>query len=410
MKSSLFVKSFFRYLGPGIVVAATGIGAGDMIAATVGGSLYGYAILWAIVIGAILKFILNEGIGRWQLQTGQSIPEAWIKRMPAVFPWYFMIYLVLWSFIVGAALIAACGLAAHSLWPVFSVTQWGIIHSLIALILVLVGNYLFFENIMKILIVMLFLIIISSLIFIQPSLSGMVSGLLIPKLPEGSASYMMAVIGGVGGSVTLLSYGYWIAERNWKGKRFIKRIRVDLAVAYLLTALFGIALVVIASSLKQEVVNSSKIIIGLAGEIESHMGKSVSIVFLIGFWGAVFSSMLGVWQGVPYLFADFMNTWKNKKVETALLGKTLYYREFLVFIAVIPIIVVVLKKPVWLILVYSITGALFMPFLAITLLWLNNNKKVMQKSVSGNVTNILLIVSLLLFGYLAISEIINMLQ
>jgi hypothetical protein len=29
-------------------------------------------------------------------------------------------------------------------------------------------------------------------------------------------------------------------------------------------------------------------------------------VFLLGFWGAVFSSVLGVWQSAPYLFADFV--------------------------------------------------------------------------------------------------------
>lgn len=401
------MKNILKYIGPGIVVAATGIGAGDMIAATVGGSLYGYAILWAVVLGAILKYVLNEGIGRWQLQTGMSVPEAWITKMPAVFPWYFIIYLVLWAFVVGAALIAACGMAAHSIWPILTVNQWGAVHSVAAVVIVLLGNYSFFEKLMKVLIVLLFLLIITSLIFVHPSLSGIVSGIFIPKLPEGSAPYMMAVIGGVGGSVTLLSYGYWIAERNWKGKGQIKRIRFDLIIAYTLTAVFGIAIVVIASSMKPDVVKSSKIVVALASEIENSVGKTAGMFFLVGFWGAVFSSMLGVWQGIPYLFADFLITWKKKDNTTKTLAKTWYYKVFLAFIAFSPMAILIFKKPVWLIMVYSVTGAMFMPFLAVSLLWLNNKKQWIGKNKNNILTNVLLIVVLVLFCYLAVYEVVR---
>ena len=57
-------KNIFKVLGPGIIVAATGIGAGDLIAAAVSGAQYGYALLWAALVGAILKYVLNEGIFR----------------------------------------------------------------------------------------------------------------------------------------------------------------------------------------------------------------------------------------------------------------------------------------------------------------------------------------------------------
>jgi len=49
-------------VGPGILVAATGVGAGDMLTASLGGSAVGVVILWAAVVGAVLKWFLNEGI------------------------------------------------------------------------------------------------------------------------------------------------------------------------------------------------------------------------------------------------------------------------------------------------------------------------------------------------------------
>ncbi len=44
----------------------------------------------------------------------------------------------------------------------------------------------------------------------------------------------------------------------------------------------------------------------LADQLAKVAGPPLRWVFLVGFWGAVFSSLLGVWQSAPYLFADFL--------------------------------------------------------------------------------------------------------
>jgi len=53
-------KSRWRYIGPGIVVAATGVGAGDLVATLIAGSNFGYTLLWAAVIGCLVKISLAE--------------------------------------------------------------------------------------------------------------------------------------------------------------------------------------------------------------------------------------------------------------------------------------------------------------------------------------------------------------
>ena len=60
-------------IGPGLLVAATGVGAGDLATASFTGSLLGTAVLWAVVIGAFLKFVVTEGLARWQLATGETL-------------------------------------------------------------------------------------------------------------------------------------------------------------------------------------------------------------------------------------------------------------------------------------------------------------------------------------------------
>src|SRR5215210_7538178 len=89
--------SFLKLAGPGLIVAAAGIGSGDVVSATVGGANYGVVLLWAILLGAFFKFVLNEGIARWQLATGSTVLEGWAEHLPGWVKIYFGIYLVFWT-------------------------------------------------------------------------------------------------------------------------------------------------------------------------------------------------------------------------------------------------------------------------------------------------------------------------
>ena len=70
-------------IGPGLLVAAAGIGAGDIVSATVAGANQGLVLLWAIILAAFLKCVLNEGIGRYQLATGRTVLEGWARTCRA---------------------------------------------------------------------------------------------------------------------------------------------------------------------------------------------------------------------------------------------------------------------------------------------------------------------------------------
>src|SRR5690606_20224706 len=77
--------SRWRLIGPGIGSAATGVGAGDLVATLIAGSMFGYALLWAAVLGAIVKVALAEGVGRWSLATGRTIFDGWSSLGPGWF-------------------------------------------------------------------------------------------------------------------------------------------------------------------------------------------------------------------------------------------------------------------------------------------------------------------------------------
>jgi hypothetical protein len=69
----------------------------------------------------------------------------------------------------------------------------------------------------------------------------------VPSLPPGGMGWVIALIGAIGGTITLISYGYWIREERRTGKDGLRTCRYDLLLSYIVIALFGIAVVIIGS-------------------------------------------------------------------------------------------------------------------------------------------------------------------
>ncbi len=423
---------FFSRVTLGFIVAATGVGAGDLITASLAGSSVGLVILWAAWVGALLKFFLNEGLARFQMATSQTILEGWFYHLPRFFPWIFFFYFLLWSFYVGGALINACGVAGVGFFsfgnPGLARIIWGVIHSWVGLAFVLRGGFPLFQKIMTFLTAAMVATVLLSVLLISPDWVKVIKGLLVPSFPRSGLGWLIGVMGGVGGTVTIICYNYWVKEKGRHGLAGLKRCREDLGVGYGLTAFFGIAMVIIGSKITVRG-RGDEVALQLAAELGRVLGPAGKWLFLLGFWSAVFSSLVGVWQGVPYIFADFLRlTKKNNRrrqkgggekepavesfgeIKTSSpeidLTRTLSYRLFLIGLAFLPLLS--LRFTVQKIqLVYAVLGAFFMPFLALTLLLLNNRRAIVPRDFRNTrIVNLWLAASLTFFTYIGLREII----
>jgi Mn2+/Fe2+ NRAMP family transporter len=320
-------------IGPGLLLAATGIGVGDMVSSTIAGAEYGLTLVWALAAGVILKFAITEGAARWQLSTGTTLIEGWREHLPRAAIAVFFVYFVVWSYFVSSALVTASALvpAARS---------------------------------------------------------------------EFSTAYTLSLIGGVGGTVTLLSYGYWMREAGWSGGERLRSAHADLTVSFSLVFVFCISMIFIATQIDwtgQILDEGPRLCLLLADRIGQEIGVVGRSVFLLGFWGAAFSSVLGVYHGVPFLFDDMFHVWRRETPEGQQ-GKA--YRWWAAYLALAAISALVIQRPVWLVFAYTVVGSLFFPFVIATLLWLNNSRHV-RAARNGVVVNAVLGAALLLYAYLA---------
>ena len=359
-----------------------------------------------------MKFVVTEGLARWQLTTGESFLEGLKNRLGPGIIWAFLPYLALWSFFVGSAQISACGVAMHAVFPVFEDAThgkifFGILSSLVGLGLVIRGGYRVFEKVMRVCIGVMFVTVVWTAIALWPGTGEVLRGLLLPNLGDlrgDSLTWTVALIGGVGGTLTVLSYGYWMREEKRTETSDIWICRIDLGVGYLMPALFGIAMVIVGSNIQIEGTGAT-LLVNLAERLEEPIGSFGKWMFLLGAWGTVFSSLLGVWQAVPYLFADCWGLVRGDRrarhvesVDT----KALPYRSYLVVLAIVPMLGLFMgfqqvQK------LYTISGALFFPFLALALLVFNGRSAWVGKQFRNRpITAVVLLGVMVFFTRIAV--------
>jgi Mn2+/Fe2+ NRAMP family transporter len=400
-------------IGPGLLVAAAGIGAGDIVSSTMAASAHGLQLLWVVALAAFLKCVLNEGIARWQLASGMTAIEGWTAYLPWWVRVLFAFYLVIWTISVSAALTSASGLGIATLTSGLVSGSWGAIaHSLAGCAVVLVGGFKGFEKVMKVLIATMFFSIIACAALTFSAPAAFFRGLVVPAIPPAGGSSVFSVLGGIGGSIAMLAYNYWLREQKMAGPGWLRFVRADVAIAYAFTAIFGMAIMIVANQafhVPGVQITNAQAVTKMAETLGAIIGPLGFYAYSIGFWAAVFASLLGIWQSLPYLFADYyglMRKLSRPERERLTSVTSTPYRIALLFVTIVPIPFAFVDQPLIIIRTFTIVGSLFIPFLAATLIYLNNFKIPPASGVPKNslLTNIVLVFALALFAIVGASE------
>ncbi|MFS4506739.1 Nramp family divalent metal transporter [Clavibacter sp. Sh2141] len=400
----------WRIVGPGLVVAATGIGAGDLVATLVAGSRFGYALLWAAVLGVVIKIFLVEGAGRYSLATGRTIFEGW-RTVGRWTTWYFGPYILIWGLVYGAAAMSSSALPLAALFPGVDLKVFAIGCGLVGAVVVWFGRYSAFERIIAVFVGLMFVTVVGAAVVTVPNVPALLTGL-VPTIPEGGLVVALSIAGGVGGTITLAAYGYWLREKGWVAPGWMKVMRIDNSVAYVMSGVFVLSMLVVGAELLYSadiaLADGEGGLVQLADVLGERYGAFMTWFFLLGFFATSFSSILGVWNGVSLMFADFLGTVRGLDVHDPRrrLGGS-YYRAFIVWLTIPPIGLLFLDQPIGLIIAYGVLGALFMPFLAITLLVLLNTDRTPRAWRNRPLSNTVMGISALLFVVLGVQQLVT---
>ena len=213
-----------KLIGPGMILAASIVGSGELIATTTLGAQEGYRLLWLIVLSCLIKAIVQAELGRYTIATGEPSLESF-NRFPgprfkvgwAVWGWAVMVFITLLQ--VGA-MFGGVALVMNILIPALSVRAWVGIFLVLTLLLLLGGGYQRIERlaVVKVGLFTLLTLLAAVLLTRRPeyfSWSAVGQGFHF-DLPSQGLATAVAVFGVTGvGTNELAMYPYWCVEKGY---------------------------------------------------------------------------------------------------------------------------------------------------------------------------------------------------
>lgn len=120
------VAGILQRLGPGLIIAGSIVGSGELIATTTTGAEAGFVLLWLILIGCVIKVFCQVELGRYTLVSGKTtlaafgdIPGPRITRRAN---WLTAYWLVMFLVSLGqlGGIVGGVGQALQITWPLTS--------------------------------------------------------------------------------------------------------------------------------------------------------------------------------------------------------------------------------------------------------------------------------------------------
>ena len=213
-----------RRVGPGMVLAASIVGSGELIATTTLGAQVGFAALWIILVSCAIKPVVQGELGRYTIATGDTALEAF-NRVPG--PRLGVGWLVwAWAATLSLTLLQIGGMyggvaqVLHLLVPSVPVGLWVAACLVLTISLLLGGGYARIER-LAIVKVGLFTVLTVCAAAVLMRRSGAVTGAdladgLAFGLPAAGLATAIAVFGITGvGATELVQYPYWCIEKGY---------------------------------------------------------------------------------------------------------------------------------------------------------------------------------------------------
>lgn len=391
------LKKGLLSLGPGIITAALVFGPSKMTITSKLGADYGYNLLWIVVVAIFFMTIFTIMGARIGVASSQSLLNTIRLKWGnvAAMAVGIGIFFVATSFQAGNSIGVgiAVGEATNT-----SHVLWIIVFNLLGISLLFFrAFYKVLEKLMIFLVALMLFAFVTTLFFAKPSLSGIAGGL-VPQLPMGSTGLVIAFFASCFSIVGAFYQSYLVQERikiNPEIKETNSNSITGIVILGVMSAIVMICAAAVLNVKGIKVNNASD----MARALEPLFGSAASIFFLIGLFGASFSSLVGNATVGGALLGDAFGN-----------GSQLNSKTVKIFIALVMIFgaAIAIKfgtLPLELIVFAQSVTIFLVPFIGIAMYAISNDPKIMGKHVNSLSVKIIGAIGLLILIFLALSNV-----
>lgn len=389
MKKIIALLSLF---GPGFIIASLVLGPGSLTVSSKIGASYGYSFLWVIVVAIIPMITYTSMAARYGVLHKKTI----LNTISDTYGKWFSIIIGVSVFIatasfqfgnnlgIGIAMSSITG-TAEFIWPIVFTT------TAIVLIFWTKNLYKALEKIMIAMVLIMILSFFVNILIVKPNVAGIAMGF-IPKITVFQhIGELIALTGTTFALVGALFQSYLVQDKGWNINNLTQSLR-DTKIGIVILGFIS-ALIIITSATalypNNIEVNSAA---DMALQLEALFGNGAKYIFSIGLAAAAFSSLVVNAIIGGSLFSDSLGLGKSMNDK--------YPKIFTLVILLIGMLIAIFFKGNIIFAIITAQGAtlLGVPFIALALFLIANNRKIMGEYVNNKLQN-----AVALFGLVLVS-------
>jgi Mn2+/Fe2+ NRAMP family transporter len=388
-------------IGPGMVLAASIVGSGELIATTTLGAQVGYAVLWIILLSCAIKPVVQGEFGRYTIATGHTALEGF-NRVPG--PRAGVSWLVwAWALTVTLTLLQVGGMyggvaqVLHLLVPSVPVNAWVGVCFLITLALLLGGGYERIERlaIVKVGLFTVLTVCAAAILLRRPgavTLADLQSGLSF-ELPAAGLATAIAVFGITGvGATELVMYPYWCVEKGYarfvgerdgsaawasRARGWIRVMHLDIACSLVIYTMATVAFYLLGAGVlhRMGLVPAERDTITVLSNIYTQtLGAWALWLFYLGAVVTLYGTVFASTAAHARLFADAVRIagWYPREDAES---RRRWRNRFVVVLSVVPVTLYwFLKSPVQMVIAGGVAQALMLPLIGGAVIYLRHTQ------------------------------------
>ena len=397
-----------KNIGPGTVIAAAFIGPGTITMCSIAGTMYGLDLMWALLFSLIMTTVLQLTAAKIGLITQKGLSSNLLDSFDNLVFKYLALALVLSAILIGNTAYEAGNISGGVLgvssifgqlsysYNGFIINLYSLLVGLLAFVILFVGNRRLIERVLIGLVLIMSLAFLTSAIIVKPDFYLIIEGLFIPKLPEGS---LLVVIGLIG--TTVVPYNIFLhaslVSDKWSSISDLKFVKIDTLLAVILGGIISISVMVTASSIGDIKIESAS---DLALGIEPLFGSFSKLIISLGLFAAGLTSSVTAPLAAAFVTCGCMG-WKTNV-------KSKKFRIVWFIVLFMGILFSSLGfKSIEIIKFAQVANGILLPVIAVFLLVVANNKRLLKSQVNGYLFNLITVIIILFTMFIGIKSILS---
>ena len=292
IKKLLYIMAF---VGPASMICSTSMGPGTATSCIQAGSLFGYDLLWVVVLSGIMCGGVAYIGAKVTAISGQNVFDFIRGKIGKVASTIlFIVVLCTWYMVIYSQ-----GSTMRHLNDIMFGEQAA---SIVYVVTILIIAYLYVASsnnriirIASVMCTLMAIIFFINVFFVRPDAGQLATGI-IPKLPSGveQAVIIAGIIGGSAPGTSALWYSYSVKNQKWDKPSALGFIKYDQIVFATMFTIFSLGIFLSGAAVLHPAGIQVDSALDAAKAIEPLAGSFGTYIFVAGFWGAVFTTIGGM--------------------------------------------------------------------------------------------------------------------